>query len=126
MLIGDILWRQARMRPQKTAFICGGRHISYAATAEQALRLANALRGLGIRPGQRVAVLAGNCAEHAETVFAIAACGAVWVPLNFRLSPPELAFIVNDAECEAVIYTADLAASAAGLRDLASRVPHWI
>src|SRR6516225_4175160 len=103
MLIGNILWQQARTRPKKAAFICGERVFSFGETAERTARFANALRGIGIRPKQRVAVLASNCAEHAEAVFAIAAIGAVWVPLNFRLSVPELAYIVDDSESIAVI-----------------------
>jgi long-chain acyl-CoA synthetase len=126
MLISDVLWQQAQMRADKTAIICGDRRFSFAETADRTRRLANALRGLGIRPHQKVAVLATNCAEHAEAVFAIAAIGAVWVPLNFRLSVPELAYIAEDSECAAVIFTADLQESAIGLRDCARAVTTWI
>ncbi len=126
MLISDILWQQAAIRGDKIAVICDARRFSYRETADRTLRFANALRGMGIRPGERVAVLASNCAEHIEIVFAIAAIGAVWVPLNFRLAPPELAYIVEDCEAAAVVFTSDLAASAAGLRDLSRNVEHWI
>jgi len=114
------------MRKEKTAVICGGRHFTYSAVAERTVRLSNALRGLGIKAHQRVAVLATNSAEHIEAVFAIATIGAVWVPLNFRLTAPELAYIVDDCEAVAVIYSSDLSSSAAGLRDLAKHAVHWI
>ncbi|MGE0341104.1 MAG: long-chain-fatty-acid--CoA ligase [Xanthobacteraceae bacterium] len=126
MLIDQILWRQRASRAEKTAVVCGARRFTYAQTAERTLRFANALRGLGIEPGQRVAVLSSNCAEHIEAVYAIAAIGAVWVPLNFRLTPVELAYIADDCEASAVIYSADLAQSAAGLRDLAKHPRLWI
>ncbi|TWS97604.1 long-chain-fatty-acid--CoA ligase [Reyranella sp. CPCC 100927] len=126
MLIDSILWQQAQMRPHKVALVCGDRRFTYAETADRTRRLAHALRGLGIQPGQKVAVLATNCAEHAEAVFAIAAIGAVWVPLNFRLSVPELAYIVDDSESVAVICTTDMQASAEGLRDIVRGVSTWI
>ncbi|HJU18837.1 MAG TPA: long-chain-fatty-acid--CoA ligase [Stellaceae bacterium] len=126
MLIPDILWHNAACRPDKTAVIAGERRLSFAAVAGRAARFANALRGLGIRPGDRVAVLAANTAEHVEIVFAIGDAGAVWVPLNIRLAPRELAVIIEDCDARAVVYTHDLAASVEALRE---RVPHlaiWI
>lgn len=126
MLIDQILWRQYAAHAEKTAVVCGSRRFTYKQVAERSLRFANALQGLNVQPGQRVAVLSSNSAEHVEVVFAIAAIGAVWVPLNFRLTPPELAYIVDDCEALTVIYSEDLAQSAAGLRDIARHPRQWI
>src|SRR5690349_10485887 len=64
---------------------------------ERALRLARALVAAGIRPGDRVATLMWNHAEHLEAYLGIPLAGAVVHTLNLRLHPDELAFIANDA-----------------------------
>ena len=60
-------------------------------------RLANALKALGLRHGDRVATLLWNQSEHMEAYFAVPSAGAVLHTLNLRLHPEELAFIVNHA-----------------------------
>jgi fatty-acyl-CoA synthase len=76
---------------------------TFADFAARARRLAGALRGLGIRPGDRVATLAWNHHQHLEAYFGISMSGAVLHTLNLRLHPDELAFIVNDADDRAVL-----------------------
>ncbi|HEY0887123.1 MAG TPA: long-chain fatty acid--CoA ligase [Ramlibacter sp.] len=70
---------------------------TYGQVAERARRLAKALAGAGIRPGDRVATLLWNHAVHLEAYFGIPAAGAVLHTLNLRLSAEELAYIVEDA-----------------------------
>ena len=70
---------------------------------ERSCRLANALLGLGLSKGDRVAVLAYNCVEWAEIYAATAKAGLVAVPINFRLVGPEVRFIVEDAGASALI-----------------------
>ena len=62
----------------------------------RARRLANALAGLGLAKGDRVAVLAYNCLEWAEIYAATAMAGLVAVPINFRLVGPEVHYIVEN------------------------------
>ena len=71
--------------------------------AMRARRLAGALRGLGVRPGDRVATLAWNHHQHLEAYFGISMTGAVLHTLNLRLHPDELSFIVNDADDRVVL-----------------------
>ena len=71
--------------------------MSYAELEERANRLAHGLMAQGLGPGDRVAILAVNCLEYAEVVSAVAKCGAVLVPLNFRYRAGELGYVVNDA-----------------------------
>jgi fatty-acyl-CoA synthase len=71
--------------------------------ALRARRLATALRTLGIRPGDRVATLGWNHAQHLEAYFGIPLAGAVLHTLNLRLHPDELAYIVNHAGDRAVL-----------------------
>jgi acyl-CoA synthetase (AMP-forming)/AMP-acid ligase II len=70
---------------------------SYADVIDRARRLAVALRGLGVQPGDRVATLGWNHHQHLEAYFAIPTIGAVLHTLNLRLHPDDLTYIVNDA-----------------------------
>ncbi len=83
--------------------------MSFALWDERARRLANALIGLGLRKGDRVAVLAFNCIEWAEIYAATAKAGLVAVPVNFRLIAAEALYVIEDAECAALIVEDQLA-----------------
>jgi fatty-acyl-CoA synthase len=81
----------------------GYRHITYRELGEQAARLANALRRVGITGDQRVATFMWNNAEHLAAYVAIPSMGAVLHTLNIRLSPEQIAFIANEAEDQVII-----------------------
>jgi len=81
----------------------GYRHITYRELGEQAARLANALRRIGITGDQRVATFMWNNAEHLAAYVAIPSMGAVMHTLNIRLSPEQIAFIANEAEDQVII-----------------------
>lgn len=126
MRLQDVVAHHAGGRPDKLAVIGGGRNLSFAALGARVIRLANALRGLGVTKGDRVAVLSTNRSEYIECVYAIAEAGAVWVPLNYRLAPSELGFIVGHAECKAVIFSDDLLGSVESLAELSPSVKVWV
>src|SRR5471032_2347769 len=77
---------------------------TYAEIRERAKRLSNALIGLGIEPGDRVATLAWNSGRHMETWYAIMGIGAVCHTLNPRLFPDQLCYIMNHAE-DKILFT---------------------
>ena len=77
---------------------------SYAQIHERAKRVSNALLGLGIKPGDRVATLAWNSGKHMETWYGIMGIGAVCHTLNPRLFPEQLCYIINHAE-DRIIFT---------------------
>jgi fatty-acyl-CoA synthase len=83
--------------PGKTAIVCGDQRFTYAQFAERSSRLAGVLRQAGVQPGDRVAFLSLNCHRLLEAYFGVLEAGAVLLPLNFRLAPQELAFILNDS-----------------------------
>ena len=89
------LQRAASVHPDRTAIIDGPRSFTYATMAAQVTRLAHALQARGLQPGDRVAYLAPNCAELLMAHFAVPLAGGVLVPLNSRLSPGEIAQIVE-------------------------------
>ena len=77
----------------------GGVHSqTYAETRDRIAQLAHALRGLGVKPGDRVATLAWNGYRHLELYYAVAGLGAVCHTINPRLFPDQIAWIVNHAQ----------------------------
>ena len=83
--------------PEKTAIVCGDQQFTYSQFANRAYRLAGALRESGAQQGDRIAFLSVNCHRLLEAYYGVVAAGAALLPLNFRLSPDELAYILNDA-----------------------------
>lgn len=87
---------------------------TYAELAERSERLSAALAGLGIGPGDRVATLCWNHAEHHEAYFAVPCMGAVLLTLNFRLAAGQLTQIGRHAEPRVLIVDASMLEAAAG------------
>src|SRR5271170_7711151 len=83
--------------PKAEAVVCGKERFTYAQFAERVARLAGALRGSGVRKGDRVAFLSGNCHRLLEAYYGVVEAGAVLLPLNIRLAAQELAYILNDS-----------------------------
>lgn len=104
--IPEILLLHARERGGKTAVVTdGGEAVSYAALDERARRFAGHLRTLGIPAGERVAILLPNCGEFVVSYFGAIAAGNVAVPVNCRLSPPEVGYILSDCGARVVVTT---------------------
>jgi acyl-CoA synthetase (AMP-forming)/AMP-acid ligase II len=83
--------------PGRTAVVCNDDRFTYAQFADRVGRLAGALRLAGIQPGDRVAFLTTNCHRLLEAYYGVLEAGAVLLPLNFRLAPDELGYVLNDA-----------------------------
>src|SRR3546814_8386148 len=88
-LITQALERAAIVAAARPATIDGDRRRNWAEVRDRVARLAGGLQGLGVKPGDRVAVLAMNCDTFFEAYFAIPWAGAVLVPLNTRLARSE-------------------------------------
>ncbi|MFI6705516.1 AMP-binding protein [Nonomuraea sp. NPDC050478] len=117
MKVPDVLGARAELSPGATALVdtLSGREFDYATASDRAGRMARHLRdGLGVRPGDRVAVLSGNRVEVIELLIACGRIGALLVPLNWRLSVPELAGILDD--CGAAVVLCDDARAEAAER----------
>src|SRR5262245_20720593 len=98
--LADIVRRHAADRPDATALVHGGRKTSYAGLDHAASRVANGLTAEGIAPQARVAHLDKSSDIFFELMFGVAKANAVMVSVNWRLAPPEVAHIVNDAKAE--------------------------
>ncbi len=115
MNIAAFLERAARTSPDRPAVARGdARWATFARLAGRVARLAAALRGrLGFARGDRVAIVMANAPEYAEALLALWWAGLVAVPVNAKLHPREIAWILGDCGARAVFATADLAAVAA-------------
>ncbi|WP_454624283.1 acyl-CoA synthetase [Bradyrhizobium cenepequi] len=110
-----------RRTPEKVAMVdlASGRRLTYAQSDIRISRLATHLRDTHkVARGDRVAVLALNTTDALEVQFACGRLGAVFLPLNTRLTVPELQFIVGDASPKVMIHDGDLAETALGVANL--------
>ncbi len=118
--IGFWLSKRHLLHPEKEAVVDGDRRLTYRELNERVNRLANALTVLGLTYGDRCGILACNCAEYVEVIFAAAKLGLVLVPLNWRLSPVELAFNLNDSGTRFLLFDVAFAETAAVLKQRCS------
>ncbi|MFL5360101.1 MAG: AMP-binding protein, partial [Myxococcales bacterium] len=95
--LGDILRRSAAREPRKTAIVCGATTWTFSDLDALCDRLAAGLAGIGVRTGDRVAILSRNSHAFAALRFALARLGAVLVPINFMLNADEAGFILRHA-----------------------------
>ncbi len=103
MQIPFILEKALSLHADREAVVCGEHRFTYRAFARRTFALAAFLRSSGVGKGDCVAGLLPNRREFLEVYFAVAQIGAVLNPLNFRLSPRELAFILNDSGAATLI-----------------------
>jgi acyl-CoA synthetase (AMP-forming)/AMP-acid ligase II len=101
--LGQILKVNARKYPQSLALMDARRSFTYPETNRRVNQLANALLGIGLVKGDRVAVLLENSIEIVEIYLACAKTGLVIVPINFRLVGHEIAYIVDNSDAKAFI-----------------------
>jgi len=101
-----ILSRAVKSFPDRPALIDGDVRLTYRALGERVNRLANALCGMGLERGDRVAILDWNSHRYAEAYYACAVAGLTFLPLNSRLAAPELEYIFNDSDARAVLLSA--------------------
>jgi fatty-acyl-CoA synthase len=102
--VPDWLQRQAELRGDRVAVVLpeSGERVSYRSLVDGVARVAGGLAGLGVGAGDRVAVLALNGLPILELLFACARLRAILVPLNYRLSEPELLWVAASAQPAAV------------------------
>jgi len=128
--LGRILAKRAFLSPEREAYVDSHSdlRLTYRALNERTNRLANALLDAGLAKGERVGLLLMNSAEFMEAYFALARIGAVVVPLNWRLVPDELEFILKDSGTQRLIFGAEFLDTVADLQSRGDRtdVRHWL
>ena len=108
LTVADAVAAHARLQPTKVGARDSRRALTFAQWHERAGRLAGGLLALGLVKGDRVALLAYNCVEWMELYVALARAGLVAVPINFRLTAPEIAYIASHCEACAFIAQGEL------------------
>ncbi|WP_405059449.1 long-chain fatty acid--CoA ligase [Kribbella sp. NBC_01505] len=115
--IGGWPARRALMSPHSTALLFEDEPTTYAELAERISRLAARLVAAGLGKGDRVAYLGPNHPAFVETMFATLTAGGIFVPLNFRLTAPEIAQILADAGPTVLVYAPQCASVVQALDD---------
>jgi fatty-acyl-CoA synthase len=118
--IGQWLIKREQIAPHKEAVVDRDRRITYQQLNQRVNRLAGALAGLGLKNGDRLAVLSYNCSEFVEIILAAAKLGLIVVPLNWRLTSSELGFMLYDSETKAMIFDPELSALAKEISEAVS------
>ncbi|HIJ21151.1 MAG TPA: AMP-binding protein, partial [Deltaproteobacteria bacterium] len=117
--IGSWLTKRTILTPDKEAVVEGEKRLTYRQLNGRVNRLAKALQSLGLKSGDRLSILSTNCVEYVETIMAAAKLGVLLVPLNWRLTPTELTFILKDSGTETLLFHPDLLETAEILREKA-------
>lgn len=107
--LGDLLLRAADHNPDRLAVILPHRRSTFAELREAAIGKALALQALGVGPGDHIGLLLPTCMDFVETLFGAALLGAVTVPVNARYMPPELGYVVDDADLKVLLTTSKIA-----------------
>lgn len=128
MHAADLLSKRAHLTPNREALLdaASGRRYSFAELNARANRLANFLsEGLGVQKGDRVSILAYNSVVYVDLLYGLAKIGAIFAPLNWRLTARELTYIINDCRPRVLIYDPEFEATLSEMRpDLG--VEHYI
>ena len=115
--IGDIVRAHSAAMPDGVALSLGERSVSWGELYERARRVATGLEAAGVTAQDRVAFLDKNGIEHFEVVYGAALGNAVCVDVNWRLAPPEVAFIVNDSAAKVLVVGPDFVPVLESIRD---------
>jgi acyl-CoA synthetase (AMP-forming)/AMP-acid ligase II len=105
----ELIQRNADYFPDREAHVCGDRRLTFGQYADRALRLAGGLYSLGLRHQDRFAILALNRLEYYECYAAAEVSGFILAPVNFRLAPPEIVYMLRDSAARILIFDAQFA-----------------
>ncbi|MGB3352981.1 MAG: AMP-binding protein, partial [Mycobacterium sp.] len=110
--IGQWVTKRAFLSGQRTAFVSGDTNFTFAEFEQRTNQVASNLMRLGVRKGDRVAVLLVNSVEFMEVLLGCAKIGAITIPINVRLAGPEIGYILADAGADVFVFHHPLAAAA--------------
>ena len=118
--------RARRVYPHREAVVDGPRRFTYAEFLDRCDRWSTVLRELGVQPGDRVACIAPNTHANLEAYYAIPQLAAVIVPINFRLSEDDFAYILNHSGAKVVCVQAEFLDMVDRIRPLVPGVRHFV
>lgn len=126
MNTAEFLMIASSVVPDRTAMVCGGKSRTFGELQERVNRLANAMQGLGVKQGDKIAVMALNSIEYVEIYYATAKLGCVFVPLNYRAKQEELTYMCNNSQASVLFVSERYFELAAGIRDDLQTVKHLV
>jgi len=121
--LGEILRVNAGKHPDKLALKDARRQLTFAEYDRRSCRLANGLLGLGLKKGDRVAVISHNCLEFMELYAATAKSGIVAVPINWRISPEDMEYVINNSEAKALLFGGEFLDTVEKIRPSLKAIP---
>jgi fatty-acyl-CoA synthase len=122
----DFLKRALVAHSSKEAVVCGTTRLTYEQFGKRVNQWANAMYGLGISKGDRVAVLSQNCHRVLEAFFGTPLLGSILMPLNFRLVPDDFDYILNHGGAKVLIVEEGLTHLIDSIRDKLKTVQHFV
>jgi long-chain acyl-CoA synthetase len=127
LTLGDVLREHARSRPSRTGAVDGDERLTYAALDGRVNRLSSAFAAAGVDAGERVVWMGQNSFRVLEVLLAAAKLGALFCPLNWRQSPEELAFVVDDLAPRVVVWQdEEVGVVTAATRRRVRAEPRWV
>jgi len=124
--LADIIRNSALNFPDSEAVVFEDVRLTYQELNSRINALANTLKDMGYKKGDRMAVLAENTHKYLEIYFAVSKLGMSVTPLNFRLSDSELEFIINDSESTGILAGEGYEERVLGLKDKLGLIKNWI
>ena len=123
---GDIIYRNALLYPEDTAFKCGSDILSFSRFNESVNRLIHALKSHGAEKGDVLGILSWNCLEYTQIYGAAMKGGFIASPLNARLQADELDYLINYSETRILFVGPQLVELVNALRSKIPRVEHFV
>ena len=123
MTAGTVLKMMAKQYPDKQGAADKFRTMTFKKWNERSCRLSNTLTKMGIKKGDRFAILAYNCVEWLEISAAAAKGGQITVPIMFRLAPPEIEYVVKHSECKGFLVSKDFVPIVNSIRSKLPSIP---
>lgn len=122
----DLARRARRLYGDRESIVDGERRFTYEAFLDRSDRWSAALQSLGVRPGDRVVYIAPNTHAQLESFYAVPQIGAVLVPVNYRLTPPDFAYMIQHSGSRVVCVHSDYLEAVDSIRADIPAVEHFV
>ena len=122
----EFMRRTRRLHPQREAVLDGDLRLTYAQFFDRCDRWSAALQEMGVRQGDRVAYIAPNVHQQLESFYAVPQIGAVLVPINYRLTADDFAYIIEHSGATVVCACEEFLESVDSIRDRIPEVRHFV
>lgn len=126
MNIGHWVRKWSLLAPTKTAIIEKGYALTYGELNQRCNKLTNFLLDRGVARGDRVGLVSHNCHEYLEIYLALSKLGAILVPLNWRMAPPEIVYILKDSGTTHLLFGQDYLDLASHIRESCELIEDYI